>query len=98
MSKLKMGLGLMGLVLCGAVLGGGYFFLVHLPEKEAEALYQEGLGHEQEDRPAAALAAYEAAFRKHPAHPEAGFAVVDAIVFFDREKATEVLNRLERKE
>lgn len=71
----------MGLVLCGAVLGGGYFFLVHLPEKEAEALYQEGLGHEQEDRPAAALAAYEAAFRKHPAHPEAGFAVVDAIVF-----------------
>lgn len=88
----------MGLVLCGAVLGGGYFFLVHLPEKEAEALYQEGLGHEQEDRPAAALAAYEAAFRKHPAHPEAGFAVVDAIVFFDREKATEVLNRLERKE
>ncbi|HKJ91122.1 MAG TPA: hypothetical protein VJ960_08330, partial [Oceanipulchritudo sp.] len=97
MSKKKLGFGILGLVLCLALVGAGYFFFIHLPEKEAEALYEEGLGHAKANRPAEAVAAYEAALRKHPAHPEAGFAVVDAIAFFDPGRATEVLQWLKKE-
>ncbi|NBD37697.1 MAG: hypothetical protein GVY10_03915, partial [Verrucomicrobia bacterium] len=83
-----------------AVLGSavllllGYFYFLRQPGDKAEEWYTEGQrAHANGDFPGA-TSAFEKALSKDPSHPEAGFALFDAIAFFEPERAEELLEKL----
>lgn len=92
---IKLGIGLLTVLLVALAGGLLYVTQVKLPEGKARKTFEQGTAALRDNRFTDALAAFEEAFELDPGHPRAGFALFDGWAYLDPEKCAWVLDSLE---